>query len=320
MAYLLLLVAVLALVVVGVRFWMLKRSLRHTADQLWEIERDVANNRILKMELPDKDVEYLLSAINQVLTDVRQERNLYAQREREFQSQIEAISHDLRTPLTVVLGYLRLLQKEVDCLPEHRQESSRMLDTALRKAQGMQQLIGQFYDYSRLNAGDFKMALQPVDAGRVLREVFADYCVLLEQANLEAEADIPDCPVWVEVNKEGLERIFVNLLQNIVRYAHSWVKVGLKQEKSRVVIQFENDNESLCQQDMDYLFQRFYMKDKARSGAGSGLGLTIVKSLAQQMGGDLQASLQEGDTCQTGQEQGKREKTIRFTLYLPLEE
>lgn len=78
MAYLLLLVAVLALVVVGVRFWMLKRSLRHTADQLWEIERDVANNRILKMELPDKDVEYLLSAINQVLTDVRRPASQFA--------------------------------------------------------------------------------------------------------------------------------------------------------------------------------------------------------------------------------------------------
>lgn len=276
------------------RFYLLKNSLKKAERELREIQRNISKNRVLHLPVPDRDLEALMSAVNDILYEIREERKLFAGREREFQSQIEAVSHDLRTPLTVILGYLKLLQKQGESqFLISVKEGQEMLDTAIRKARGMDSLIARFYDYSRLQAGDYEMALEETDVGKVLREVFADNCLILEQADLKAETCFPRHPFFIRGNKDALERIFVNLLQNAGRYAYRYVKLEMEEEENQVRVVFENDTVKLGRQDIPNLFERFYRKDSSRSQEGSGLGLTIAKKLAEEMGGRLEAGVKE---------------------------
>jgi len=301
MTYILILFLFFLLTYFIVRFYLIKNALKETNRKLKSIQKDIRQNHVLHLPMPDKDLEILMSIINDNLYEIRSERKIYADRERIFQSQIEAISHDLRTPLTVILGYLKLLQKQnLTTYDNFTDEQIEMIKTTVRKAEAMEKLISQFYDYSRLNANDFKMDFSELDISKLLREIFIDNCLIFENAELQVNTQFLDYPIWISGNEEALERAFVNLFQNISRYAHSYVKLEIKKEKNHVLIFFENDTNDLEERDIPNLFDRFYMKDMSRSHGGSGLGLTISRSLIEEMDGRLEASIPyKGTVCFT---------------------
>lgn len=287
------------------RFYLLKKALKETSEQLQVIQKDLKQNQVLHLPLPDHDLEALMSSINCTLDAIRSERKDYAKRESEFQAEIEAISHDLRTPLTVMLGYLGFLQKQRLSLTADQKE---MLDIIERKARSMEILISQFYDYSRLNANDYEIKIEEIDVGRTLREVFAENCMMLEKAVLQVKTDFPNHPVWVEGETTALERIFSNLFQNAGRYANHFLNISIQENGTSVQIIFENDTLKANADNIPHLFDRFYMADTSRNKGGTGLGLTIAKCLAEEMAGSLTADLINGE--------GKETPRLRFTLCL----
>ena len=287
------------------RFYLLKKALKETSEQLQVIQKDLKQNQVLHLPLPDHDLEALMSSINCTLDAIRSERKDYAKRESEFQAEIEAISHDLRTPLTVILGYLGFLQKQRLSLTADQRE---MLDIIERKARSMETLISQFYDYSRLNANDYEIKIEEIDVGRTLREVFAGNCMMLEKAMLQVKTDFPNHPVWVEGEATALERIFSNLFQNAGRYANHFLNISIQENGTSVQIIFENDTLKANADNIPHLFDRFYMADTSRNKGGTGLGLTIAKCLAEEMAGSLTADLINGE--------GKETPRLRFTLCL----
>lgn len=287
------------------RFYLLKKALKETSEQLQVIQKDLKQNQVLHLPLPDHDLEALMSSINCTLDAIRSERKDYAKRESEFQAEIEAISHDLRTPLTVILGYLGFLQKQRLSLTADQKE---MLDIIERKARSMEILISQFYDYSRLNANDYEIKIEEIDVGRTLREVFAGNCMMLEKAALQVKTDFPNHPVWVEGEATALERIFSNLFQNAGRYANHFLNISIQENGTSVQIIFENDTLKTNADNIPHLFDRFYMADISRNKGGTGLGLTIAKCLAEEMAGSLTADLINGE--------GKETPRLRFTLCL----
>ena len=289
----------------AIRFYLLKKALKETSEQLQVIQKDLKQNQVLHLPLPDHDLEALMSSINCTLDAIRIERKDYAKRESEFQAEIEAISHDLRTPLTVILGYLGFLQKQHLSLTADQRE---MLDIIERKARSMETLISQFYDYSRLNANDYEIKIEEIDVGRTLREVFAGNCMMLEKAALQVKTDFPNHPVWVEGEATALERIFSNLFQNAGRYANHFLNISIQENGTSVQIIFENDTLKANADNIPHLFDRFYMADLSRNKGGTGLGLTIAKCLAEEMAGSLTADLINGE--------GKETPRLRFTLCL----
>lgn len=272
----------------AIRLYLLKKALKETDEELQEIQKDLTQNQVLHLPLPDHDLENLLKSLNYTLDSVCNERIEYAKRESEFQSQIEAISHDLRTPLTVILGYLGFLQKQRTTLTCEQRE---MIDVMERKTRSIEKLISQFYDYSRITAGDYEIAVEEIDAGRILREVLAENCVILEETRLNVQTDFPDYPIWVIGEKTALERIFSNLFQNAGRYAEQFLNIFIRENGAEVQIIFENDAKQTTAKDVAHLFDQFYMADTSRNKGGTGLGLTIAKYLVEGMNGTLTADL-----------------------------
>ena len=286
----------LALIIGGFfafRYFSLLYAMKKLEEEIREIQQDLTQNQMLHLPVPSPALGRLLNSFNKVLEEIREERISYEQREKEFQKQIENISHDLRTPLTVILGYLRILKKYPQAGLAKDSELADTLRILEQKAERMNTLVNQFYDYSRLCAGDFKMEMEKTDLSRVLRESLMENFRILEEAHLKVEADIPSHPLWIMGNQSALERIFLNMFQNGGRYAETVFQIAVKEEKQEVSISFTNDTKKLSPEDLPRLFDRFYIQDSSRSQGGTGLGLTVARSLAEEMGGTLEVSVPE---------------------------
>ena len=285
----------------ALRYFALEHALRETALELTEIQGCVLQNRILRLPLPDKGLERLLKSINGALEQIRRERLGYEKREREFQQQIEDISHDLRTPLTVILGYLKWLKAPAGSASFRLEES---LDVLERNARSMEHLVSQFYAFSRVNGRDFSLEPERLDVCRLLRECLADNYGSLEREGFSLEGHLPEHPVMALGNRDACERIFANMLQNAGRYAHSYLDVRILEDCGQVQVVFENDSEKIRGDDIPNLFNRFYRNDAARNNGGSGLGLALVKGAAEAHKGTCRAENRSGGG-------------VRFTVELP---
>lgn len=293
----LLLAAVLALAVAtwfAVRYLLLRRSLRQVDRELREIVGHLEDNRIVKLPRPDADLEALLGTVNRALEGIRRQAVAYSRREVELKAQIERISHDLRTPLTSIRGYLALVDDAaLDA------EAREALGTVRRKAASLERLVAQFYELSRLQGDDVPLELGPVDVGRMLRESVAEQYRLLADRGLDVRLDVPEHAVLARANGEAVERVLANLLHNAGKYAKTALEVSMTGEGAgaagaggRVTVEFANDAEGLSESALSRLFQPFFMADASRAQEGSGLGLAIARHLLERMGGSIEASLE----------------------------
>lgn len=288
-------------------------AFRKIKEELETVQKDLTQNQILHMPVPNRHLAELLSSFNDTLEGIQTERQKYEKREKEFQRQIENISHDLRTPLTVILGYLRLMKKtdysalkEQKGMPKELVENLKIIE---HKAEVMSTLVTQFYEFSRLNAGDYKITAEELDIVRTLRESIVGNYQAFGQEQLNVETALPRHPVWVLGDKAALERIFLNLIQNAGRYADSYLRIGVREEKKGVVVFFENDTKKLAEEDVTHLFERFYMQDNSRNQGGTGLGLTVAKALAEEMGGEMQVRAEK-------KTEGEEALVVCFELYM----
>lgn len=312
MIYLLFAFLIFAAGFFALRCHLIKHALKEARRELLEIQKDLSQNQILHLASPDQDLEKLLHAVNDMLEELRRERLNYEKREKEFQRQIEQISHDLRTPLTVILGYLKFLKQA------EPSETAEILEIIERKSHAMEHLVSQFYDFSRLSSHDYKIELQQTDVCRILREALLDNYQILEQAQITVAQTLPKHPVLTLGDPQALERIFANLFQNTCRYGTGFLKISFEEQPENIRIQFANGTETLTPEDIPHLFERFYMQDSARTGSGTGLGLTIAKSLAEAMHGSLTASCSPGASGISAFASDIGESSERLTLIFTL--
>ena len=271
------------------RYYSLLFALKQVEHQVKNIQKDIQQNNALYLPRPNRHLASLLVAFNHLLTEGQKERIKSQKREIEFKNQIESISHDLRTPLTVILGYLKFIKKK-DLAKEELWETLLAVEN---KADSMKKLVEQFYDFSRLTAKDYQLQLDSVDSARLLRENLLSHYHSLEQARLKIDNRIPAGSLLVLADPLALERIFANLLQNAARYAKSFLTIEVQKREQEVLIHFINDSDLLTSADIPHLFNRFYRQDQARQEGSSGLGLTVAQALAREMEGKLTAHLQE---------------------------
>jgi len=290
------------------RYLSLLYAFRKIRKEVREVQQDLTQNQILHLPLPNRHLAGLIGEFNNTLEEIQKERQKYEKREREFQKQIENISHDLRTPLTVILGYLKYVKNKEYVVQD--KELREILDIIELKGETMKNLVAQFYEFSRLNAGDYTLKPDKVDMSRILRESLLGNCQILEGTNLEVNINIPEYPVWVMGDAAALERIFLNLLQNAGRYAHTYLNIWMSETEKDVSVFFANDAEGVSKEMVIHLFDRFYIQDASRNQGGTGLGLTVAKLLSEEMGGTLEACLNEDGS---GPEQ-KSKSVISFEL------
>ena len=281
----------LALLCAGLAFWVWaqRRSLRGAARQLRELEEQGSAARI-RLAAPNGTAEDLLEAVNRLLELRRADRAESRAREQELRRQISNISHDLRTPLTSILGYLQLLEGE-DLTAAQRAE---YLAVVKSRAQALQSLITSFYDLSRLEGGEFPLEVRPVDLRGAIAQLLAAFYNDFTDAGFDVEVDLPEGLPSVQVDPGGVLRVFTNLLRNALDHGAGPMEIRAWPEGERVVTTFSNAAPGLSEEDAGHVFDRFFTADKMRTGRNTGLGLAIVKSLGEQMGAGVRSELSGG--------------------------
>lgn len=264
------------------------RALFQAARQLREARSQPGKR--LRLASPDRSLEELLSQINGLLEDKEQETRALRQREESLRRQIANVSHDLRTPLTSILGYLQLLGRE-DAPPE---ESRHYLEIIEGRARVLQDLITSFYDLSRIEGGEYPLELQPVDLRRALEPLLAGFYEDFERSGFQVSVALSEGLPPVQADAGAVTRILTNLIGNALKHGSRTLDIRLYRDGDCLVTAFSNDAPELTQEDLPRVFERFYTADQMRTGQNTGLGLAIVKALAQQMGHAVFAQLKDG--------------------------
>lgn len=268
----------------------LERGMRQAKEQ---IKQQMGNDSTVRLSVPcpNAAAEELFQTVNELLELRQSERTAYRRKEQDLRRQIANVSHDLRTPLTSILGYLQLLEED-GLSPEQRAE---YLSIIRSRAGTLQSLITSFYDLSRVEGGEWKLEREQVDLARELGDQLAASYEQLEKAGIQVTVDIEDGLPTVWGDRNAVVRVFSNLLTNALKHGSDHLTVRLYREGNRVVSSFANGAGGLTQEDVAHVFERFYTADRMRTGQNTGLGMAIVKALVEQMGHTVSASLRDGE-------------------------
>ena len=280
----LILLAALALLCLwlGLRLYALERDIRTCARQLR------AGRPRVSMAAPNAAAEELLTAVNALLALREREEGDYRRQEQAIRQQIANVSHDLRTPLTSILGYLQLLEGEGLTAEERRE----YLSIVQGRARALQSMIVSFYDLSRLEGGEYPLSRERVDLYHVLSQLVAEF--YNDFTDFDMTVELREGLPTVTADPAGVLRVFTNLIRNALEHGRKRMSILLYQEGGEVVSVFANDAPGLTTEDVEHVFDRFFTADKMRTGQSTGLGLAIVKALVERMGHTVSAEL-EGD-------------------------
>lgn len=260
-------------------FFLLRRSIRYAKKQLKRINAHPDTNRQVYLQSPDKALEELLVEVNKLLTAKQQEQILYQRQEQEIRTQIANITHDLRTPLTSILGYLELIKEEVT-----NKDARDYLNIVENRAKAMQALVSGFYDLSRLEANDYPLTLKKVDLNYLLKRILADYYLEFYDADFDVTLDLQDEAYMVIADENCIMRVFSNLLQNVLKYGTASMHIFQGMQDGRYVTVISNQVLSMKAEDVPHVFERSFTADKTRTNQNTGLGLTVVKWLMEMNG------------------------------------
>ncbi len=240
-------------------------------------------NTLLDLPCRDKEMLRLAHSLNMQLRKLREERHRFCQGDAELKHAIMNISHDLRTPLTAICGYLDLLKRE-----ELTEEAKRYLSVIESRTTVLKQLTEELFSYSIiLSAAEIKK--ETVVLNDVLEEGLAAYYAAFRQRNITPEIHIPEKKVVRQLDRKLLSRIVANLLSNVLKYSDGDLEV-LLEETGEIV--FINTASQLDEILAGRLFDRFYTVETGRNATG--LGLSIARTLAEQMGGRMKAQYRDG--------------------------
>lgn len=285
---LLLLIVFAAFFGLGIKYIQLKRQIRLLSEQMVDLANG-HSEKMLDISLVDKDLEQLAGILNQYNAKQRQRVAGAIRHETHLKEAVANISHDLRTPLTVILGHLQLLRKEV-----LTDAQAQRIETIFYKAERMKALVQSFYDLSVLEAETITPQREKLNLSNLLIDLIAENAPALEARGLSPEIDLPTCSVYLYTDRRMMERILQNLLSNAIQYASGTVTMRLQQnDVCGAVFTIANSIDLHAAIDTERLFERFYTGDQSRHHGGTGVGLAIVKLLTEQLGGHVSANCTE---------------------------
>lgn len=232
------------------------------------------------------DVEIRLKDIK---LDVLQSRNMAIEAENKKNDLVMYLAHDLKTPLTSVIGYLTLLDESPELTYEQR---AKFTGIALDKAFRLEQLITEFFEITRFNINTITLQKNRIDLNMMLNQIVDEFYPMLTEKSIRIDIDIPE-KILMLADSDKIARVFDNLLKNAVNYSYenSLIRIGARIRQNRIIIKFRNKCDEIPAEKLERLFEKFYRTDSSRNSVtgGSGLGLAIAKQITELHGGTIKA-------------------------------
>ncbi|WP_217593010.1 cell wall metabolism sensor histidine kinase WalK [Cohnella sp. GbtcB17] len=250
----------------------------------------VAGGRLeyrIEMDRSYGDFARIAESINamaeQLDRSIRDERHA----EKTKNDLITGVSHDLRTPLTSILGFLEVIEQD---RYKDEVELRHYVNIAYEKARSLKKLIDDLFEYTRIGGG-MPLVWTKLDLTDLLRQLAEEFVPILEKASMTCRLAAPEAPLVIEGDGNLLVRAFENLVSNAIAHGSGspYVDIEIERRDDIALIRVINYGEPIPAMDLPFIFDRFYRGDRSRASGGTGLGLAIVKSIAEVHGGRVQA-------------------------------
>ena len=277
-------IAFVSMCVAVLTVWRVKKQISEISDALEDIKNGNGNRRILaethELAAP------LAYALNDIILSYENRLSAYRQTEETNRQLMTSLSHDVRTPLTTLIGYLDAAHKGI----VDGKERDDYIETARRKAHDLKEYIDVLFDWFKLGSNEFSMNISTVDLTELTRNILIDWIPIFEDAQIDFAADIPEQPFRVQIDPDGYMRILNNLIQNVISHSQAdKVEIALSGMEGNIKIFLSDNGVGIDKEDLKHIFERLYKCDKGRSEKGSGLGLSIVHQLVAKLNGTITA-------------------------------
>ena len=250
---------------------------------------DNQNDENILLHTSNRRVKLLLIQINRLLEYNQKTVARFHSIERSMRKMLSNISHDLKTPLTVILGYTEIIMNNNRDVTQEKKKA--LLQTVHVKTVEVLELINIFFELVKLESDDHNLEISKVEIGEICRKMILEYYEILTIKEFEVEIDIPEEQILIWGNTEAIGRILNNLLSNAIKYGADGKMIGMKVRRTndRVYIEIIDKGRGIQEADQDRVFERLYtMEDSRNKGnQGSGLGLTITKRLVERLDGRI---------------------------------
>lgn len=260
----------------------LNAKLKQISGQLSDMMEHDTDEKVMVFT-DNRALQELCAQINRLLADRREIRADYRKKEISYKKMLSNISHDIKTPLTVILGYLEMMR-----LADGQNEELRKVEA---KAGQVMELIDQFFTLAKLEAGDMDLEIGAINVSELCRESMLGYYDILQGKDFTVELSIPEADLFAQGEARAVSRILNNLLSNAVRYGGDgkYIGLSLRESERNVYIDITDRGKGIEKAFARNVFDRLYTLEDSRNREiqGNGLGLTIAKNLALQLGGDI---------------------------------
>ncbi len=260
----------------------IKSELEKVCQKLSDILEKGTDEKVMVFT-DNKIIMDLNGQINRLLIDRQKIKTDYKRQEISSKKMLANISHDIKTPLTVILGYLEIIR-----LGNKENEALQKVEI---KAKQVMELVNQFFTLAKLEAGDTDIKITKINISESCRENVLSFYEILLQKEFEVDILIPEQDLFVYGDRESIDRILYNLVSNVIRYGSDGKYIGffIREDSGYIYIDIADKGAGINKEFAESVFERLYTMEDSRNRQiqGNGLGLTIAKKLAQQMGGDI---------------------------------
>lgn len=262
-----------------IKIHLMRKSTREIIEKL-DMIIDGDTNNIISVSSSDKQIKQLAKELNKRLKQLRKQQLKYQSGDRELKDAITNVSHDIRTPLTAIMGYLEIMKD----IPKS-EKLSQYLAIIQGRAEAMKTLTEELFRYSVVLSGE-NVSVQQTVINKLLEDSIMGAFGALTEKGITPKVDITETKIVRTLDPNALSRVFSNLLSNALKYSSGELEITLREP---CVITFSNQADELTQTQVEKLFDRFYTVESAHKSTG--LGLSIARTLVEQMGGTITASL-----------------------------
>lgn len=293
-------IAVISVLICSLVIRRVKVQINGMLDALDDIKAGNGNRRILSAT--DELTASIAYEVNDIVSSYEKELSSFRQAEEVNKQLMTSLSHDVRTPLTTLIGYLDAAHKGIVT----GKDKDEYVEIARRKAHDLKEYIDVLFDWFKLNSDEFVLLIDPVEAVELTRNILIDWIPIFEDKQIDYSIDIPEQPFRVRLDPDAYMRVLNNLIQNVIVHSHAdKINISLSNQDGNMKIVVADNGVGIEKDDLKHIFERLYKCDKGRSEKGSGLGLSIVHQLVEKMNGTITAESTPGNGTM-------------FALYFPL--
>lgn len=288
-------ILIIWVIVILVLLYRLLKKVFGYVDEVGKATEDLVNKDVEYIELPD-ELEEIQKRMNHLKRESEKNEKLAKENEEKKDELIVYLAHDIKTPLTSMIGYLSILD-EIDDMPKKKQKN--YISIALDKSYRLEDLINELFDVARFNSEKIVLEKEELNLNLMLEQIIDDFYPTLRELNKSIKLNYNE-PISINGDPDKLSRVFNNLIKNAISYSkeESEIVINLKKDNNNAIVEVINKGKQISKEKLSKIFEKFYRLDSARTSrtGGSGLGLAIAKDIVELHNGTIIAESNEEET------------------------